>query len=177
MLMPIVSMNKMAMNESVATTCCFRQKASPSNVYWEVLNGGWIGSGYVEVKSFNRASATTNGWTGFSWDVKELPSSGLPPVSKGLDGLWRVKLADGAGFMDVLWGIGDPPYDWVDLGEWMKSKKLSFKDGCCSHVDSDCIYFASEIQHRNNQHFQSTTKHSKGGANWSLPHTAVEFTS
>ena len=57
MVMPVVTINKMAMNESVASTCCYRDVVTPTAVYWEVLHGGSIGSGFVGgwVKNPDRA--------------------------------------------------------------------------------------------------------------------------
>ncbi|HIQ62050.1 MAG TPA: hypothetical protein IAA66_00510, partial [Candidatus Avichristensenella intestinipullorum] len=46
MLMPIVSMNKMSMNESVAASCCWRYVLGVHEQYPEILHGGKIGTTY-----------------------------------------------------------------------------------------------------------------------------------
>lgn len=185
MLMPIVSMNKMAMNESVAATCCYHEKASPTNVYWEVLNGGWIGSGYVELKNYDKFNADDNGWLKYTHDIKDTWASGtLPVLSKTLAGTWVVNMnqnyISSLVPVDLIWDSKAGADDaWYSLSDWLTYKGTGMRDATCSHNDSTCYYFLSDIQHKSNQHFQATTKHSvpTSGQSWNLPHDVGQFNS
>ena len=188
MLMPIVSMNKMAMNESVAATCCFQEVASPTNVYWEVLNGGWIGSGFVETKNWKKP--VLKDWAKcYGHDVKlngELP---LRDVSCCNDVITvTLTLADvaaaganPAGWAFPVFGLATavPPspatptkYE-VNFFNLVAAGLASIGDKC-DHNTTDCKYLDFEIQHLSNRHWEAVRAHG-GISDWAKPHEAVRF--
>ena len=180
MLMPIVSMNKMAMNESVATTCCYRQVATPTATYWEVLNGGWIGSGYVEelVKKSPYGSMDSS-WFDFKYDI----------VGDGVGDKLKnnfVKYVSGA---TVGTDTSNPSGNWLvygvdvtnpsgdTLSGFLANMGLR-TDATCDHkTNVNCVYRETKIAFKDNQHFESKTKHDKGGSDWAKPHGAAQFSS
>ena len=185
MLMPIVSMNKMAMNESVAATCCYHEIASPTNVYWEVLHGGWIGSGYVSVADYLHRSYKA--WTAFGYDLASFnpaKDGGLPALAsaKGADDrtTWYVQTDPSESFDDFIQnggytGSGDA---WIPLQDWFDTNSFgAYPGSACTHKDSTCLYRYEEIQHLNNQHFEATSGHRTAGDNWNKPHNASGFNS
>ena len=72
MLMPIVSMNKMSMNESVAASCCWRYVLGVHEQYPEILHGGKIGTTYevkLQLKGDYVANGVASGWLSQGYDV------------------------------------------------------------------------------------------------------------
>lgn len=172
MLMPIVSMNKMAMNESVAATCCYHEVASPTNVFWEVLHGGWIGAGYVDVLGW--WSSSYKDWTALAYDVKGVKNdngtyNALPKIAKT-----TVPQADGTTL--TQWDVYDPNLGWVELCDFFKLDNPFSQGALCTHDSQECAYRFQEVQHLPNQHFQSTSAH-KTADNWKVPHDAKQFNS
>jgi len=185
MLMPIISMNKMAMNESVAATCCFQEVASPTNVYWEVLNGGWIGSGFVETKK----KLVHDSW--FNYQLEASKDSYLPDmkihkyVSLGGVDYVAIVVPDplpvawpygiGAGDFVGITGTYAAPEDGdlVKLSALVAGGAVAF-DGCCDHKDSSCRYLKFEIAHLANRHWDSVKSHG-GITDWAKPHEAKRF--
>ena len=158
MVMPIISMNRMAMNESVATTCCYKMTISGTNMYWETLNGGQIGPGY---------SAGSLGWKQpdtyykkwallpYDVDVEKLEKAGFPELE-----------ATSAG-SNTTYSVNG-----VEISEFLRS--IDGKKEDCEHNSSDCAYRISGLLWSSNLHFDSTTKHDTGG---SAAHAAVQFSS
>lgn len=166
MLMPIVSMNKMAMNESVAATCCYREVASATNVYWEVMNGGWIGSGYVNELNWKNDSFI--GWGMLDFDITGVTSANLltlPALNK------RVTVEGKTEFYVITNGLEES----VDV--FLSTNGVFGRGSSCSHNDGLCTLKVEEIVHRSNQHFESTTKHDTKKKDWTKPHTAAQFNS
>jgi hypothetical protein len=52
MLMPIISMSQMAMNESIAASCCYRVSLADAPVFQTTLHGGYVGGGAIESYSW-----------------------------------------------------------------------------------------------------------------------------
>jgi len=190
MLMPIVSVNKMAMNESVAMTCCFQEVASPTNVYWEVLNGGWIGSGFVETKSWKHAGLEA--WAKLSYDIAG--GTGADPlaalagtkikdgfVEVWVDGVnvWWEHVAGPAAQPDVwLGGVTPavfPANYYINILEWFTHNGVYSRGDNCKHEDPSCRYLNFEIAHLANRHWDSTKKHDTKTTDWSKPHEAKRF--
>ncbi|MCL1965402.1 MAG: hypothetical protein FWF69_10175 [Firmicutes bacterium] len=166
MLMPIVSMNKMAMNESVAATCCFKESASPTNVYWTTLNGGWIGQGYVETLDWKVSKRLLNGWTALGYDVK-VPNDRYDLVT--FPALWKNE-ATGTWMVDYTGGA-------IDLDVFFVSQDTIKRGDSCKHDSTNCKYRVWDIVWKQNYHFDSTTKHTNGVDDWTVPHEAKQFNS
>ncbi len=182
MLMPIVSMNKMAMNESVAATCCYRQVPSPTNVYWEVLNGGWLGNGFKNDRSLKHVSMKP--WLALGFDLKPKWSplslndvnstNPLPGIAKfTIDDQtewWMTDdLGNNAGILLDTW-LANGPDGNLDWG----------RGPSCDHKSTGsniCAYYNQNAAYAYNQHFEAKSKHSTGGDDWAFPHDAKQFNS
>jgi len=199
MLMPIVSMNKMAMNESVAASCCFQEVASPTNVYWEVLNGGWIGSGFVETKNW-RDGAFRDYWSKLGYDINLGDTGTLANLATfraaNFPGGWAVRVAYTDGVVGLapwwahlndasVWPGGlptpllngaDPDYAYISINEWFEHTTYSRGDSC-SHDSAGCRYLSFDIAHLANRHWDSTRSHGTPTpiTDWAKPHAAQRF--
>ena len=185
MLMPIVSMNKMAMNESVAATCCFQEVASPTNVYWEVLNGGWIGSGFVETKNWKQPNPTIlKDWAKcYGSDVTMKPSTGntyvIPYLSVSCcdDKIW-VAVGGTGNYWNGTYTTGAAGENPAKAGEFNLYTMVANDDirigDRCAHNSTDCKYLDFEIQHLSNRHWEAVRAHG-GISDWAKPHEAVRF--
>ncbi len=173
MLMPIVSMNKMAMNESVATSCCYREVVDVTNVVWKTLYGGYIGTAYKDDVTTNRHGATA---AQVSFVTSNL----------GYDILWQDKLAT-YNNAQIGWGPawGSSTSTWIvtnsspvanqPLTEWLSANGIS--TSTCKHDDASCYYKDYATQIVPNQHIGATAKHDTGGTNWAKPHEAQQWSS
>ncbi len=174
MLMPIVSMNKMAMNESVAATCCYRQVASPTNVYWEVLNGGWIGSGYVDVRA--RKSESLKAWEVFNFDLKGwLNTDGSINAAPAVS---TVVNPDGTTTYGVVWGGSVITLD-AFFTPSVSGQSTFTRGGYCDHKVTGtnvCAYYDQSPQYKSNYHFEAKSKHAELSS-WATPHAANPFNS
>lgn len=181
MLMPIVSMNKMAMNESVATTCCYREVATPTAMYWEVLNGGWIGSGYVDGATRNSAYQYLNkSWLDYKYDV--IFTAGPDPDVDMSASVRYESLLYPAGATTAVsnWYVyGTDGLLLGTMSEYLGGLGVPTRtDETCDHkTNSKCVYNTIGATFKENQHFESKTKHTTGGTDWAKPHTADKFSS
>lgn len=181
MMMPIVSMNKMAMNESVATTCCYRQVPTPTAVYWEVLNGGWIGSGYKDTLQWRDGyehleDINMSAWLNLGYDLKG-------DAADVVDFMTNNTLVYGA-----VNATAEPKY-WINsVSQLMPNMSLGTQianvsggktllGDVCDHDGTNCNYRVLAAVYSENQHFESTSKHDTGKANWQNPHDATQFSS
>ena len=178
MLMPIVSMNKMAMNESVATTCCYRQVATPTATYWEVLNGGWIGSGYVESWAENTKYAGMNAsWRNSKYDVNLASTADLTSYRVAYltaDDATGAATNNSKGW--YVYSVANPAEGAVTLNEWLLNRGNLITSKICEHNNTDCIYGKATIELKTNQHFESKSAHDTT-SNWKNPHAAKQFSS
>lgn len=166
MLMPIVSMNKMAMNESVAATCCYKEVGSTNNIYWQPLNGGHLGPSYVE--NLGWIDDKAKAWGQLSFDVNGLIDS---------NGVWQ---EGGHVLSKRVDSLGNSEW-WIDeaktVDQWIADMPHVSRGRSCSHSDGTCPYRVFKITYETNQHVGATTKHTTGGDDWDKPHTAKQFNS
>lgn len=180
MMMPIVSMNKMAMNESIAVTCCYREVATPTAVYWEVMNGGWIGSGYVNTTGwYDNFEAAVSGkvWQKYEWDINGAGGNDLNALINGV----RPEYGDYTTFggeaktgwfvPDSVNGVGS-----MDAANATAANEGWTRGKSCTHVDGTCNYRYDENAYAQNQHWNATTAHG-GITAWSAPHGAARYNS
>ena len=156
MIKPIVSMNKMAMNESVATSCCFAEIVTSNNkIMWDVLYGGYIGSNLVYDHAWDED--TSKSWKWLPYDVKGITTQSLTMTV--VDGK-NVYMVDGTMTLE----------QWIGHGHGSKGKD-------CAHVDGYCDYITSDYKLVDDQHIDSTGAHFSGGDNWAKPHKATKHSS
>lgn len=188
MLMPIVSMNKMAMNESVATSCCYREVVDVTNIVWKTLYGGYIGTAYVD-----------NGW---SWK-DDLSQQDRAIANAGYDlrksGAYvDASTAAGGYALNLIWaqpvvqtlpiGTGtfetNASYQWcfevtggVYVPAALAASQLGLSFASCGHDTTSCVYKTHSQSLASNQHIGATAKHDTGGDSWAKPHSAKQFNS
>ncbi len=184
MLMPIVSMNKMAMNESVAATCCYRQVPSPTNVYWEVLNGGWIGNGFKNYRTLKHVSMTP--WLALGFDLNPLAAINAVGDANPLPGVAKFTINDVTGWWttDTTGATAVQPLDewlsWLPVPNGGQGNGTFVRGSACDHKATGsniCNYYNQTSSYANNQHFEAKAKHTTGGDDWAFPHDAKQFNS
>ena len=195
MLSPIVSMNRMAMNESVAMTCCYRDVVTPTAVYWEVLHGGWIGSGYAEgwVKNPDYLDLDDS-WLAYKYDLIFMEAGNLAGGgSLGLGAATPSKLmkerlgygeyVNSSSILEKNWYVFDTQSLWtgpVSLGEFLATYVIPIRPGgTCDHkTDPNCVYGSFEKAFVTDYHFEAKTAHDvAAGFNWKDPHPAQKYSS
>ena len=152
MKMPIVSLNAMAMNESVAATCCYKQEQINGYFYETVLSGGSM----TYVIDTNKNLKVDSTWLSLPGDYDEAFTAGT-------------KIVTVAGVDYCL--------DGSDL---KKISELTVRDywKYCDHTKSDCTYwFQASTPTATYSHVGSTVEHTAGGKTWAEPHQAVRFNS
>lgn len=166
MLMPIVSMNKMAMNESVATSCCYREEITANSITLQyVLHGGQIQPAYLDQSGFINDAVTS--WTMLSYDIL-----GWSSLSTLADNKLKMTYNDDG---DKIWRVGAND---LTLSEFKTQNNL-YNGYNCSHDDAGCAYWSYEIVQIPNAHVGSTSKHTviNGDYSWDKPHPSVQFSS
>ena len=172
MMMPIVSMNKMAMNESVASTCCYREVATPTAVYWEALHGGWIGNGYVNGKSLKAEYVDMKAsWRDYKGDFT---GAGMIALMNQYDLKFTSFLNPDGTSGPSAWYVLDGTPTLLDVALTNTPGAGVANVGCTHDVDT-CKYYNFAPKYEENQHFDSTSAHDSG--NWKVPHTAKPFAS
>ena len=157
MLMPIVSMNKMSMNESVAASCCWRYVLGVHEQYPEILHGGKIGTTYeVKLTLKNKYQKMNNGWLALPYDVD-------------VDNASRAIYYD-AKKDDWFWQEGGKVY-LKDDPEGLKIVKSP-----CPHNDGSCSYYKEVPTYSQDMHIGATSAHANLKA-WDEPHKAVQYSS
>ena len=158
MLMPIVSMNKMSMNESVAASCCWRYVLGVHEQYPEILHGGKIGTTYevkLEQKGDYEGVTISKGWLSLPYDVK---------------------------YNVVSQSISYNP----DTGKWVRGDGWIVDDNIapyvvpntqgCPHNDGSCSYYKEVPDYQQDMHIGATSAHANLKA-WDEPHKAVQYSS
>ncbi len=170
MIKPIVSMNRMSMNESVAATCCYRELALSDKVIWEVLNGGWIGTGYATLDGFKSGFEfiKDSTWNTYGYDVTN--DGGSDALAGLMNSYFPVLSTNTTG--ESVWTLDGVPIDALTIAE-----NGLRRGSVCSHTDGNCIYRVSDNTLVNNYHFESTMKHDTSGKDWTLPHPSMKFSS
>ena len=155
MLMPIVSMNKMSMNESVAASCCWRYVLGVHEQYPEILHGGKIGTTYevkLQLKGDYAKNGVKNGWLSLAYDVT--PNWAVEPIYYDPDdNVWKL-YADNT----------------VVTKERVKVEKSS-----CPHNDGSCSYYQEVPVYQQDMHIGATSAHVTN--KWDEPHKAVQYSS
>ena len=160
MLMPIVSMNKMSMNESVAASCCWRYVLGVHEQYPEILHGGKIGTTYevkLQLKGDYAVSGVKNGWLALPYDVG---------VSDA-----KLNISYNPGRDDWFWQYGGEDY-------YIKENPnlLDIVKSPCPHNDGSCSYYQEVPVYQQDMHIGATSAHGNE-KKWDEPHKAVQYSS
>ena len=156
MLMPIVSMNKMSMNESVAASCCWRYVLGVHEQYPEILHGGKIGTTYevkLEQKGDYKGVTISKGWLSLPYDV----SAGwvVEPIYYDPDNsLWR----------------------FAKDHTVVQKESVSVAKSSCPHNDGSCSYYNDVPTYSQDMHIGATSAHGTE-KKWDEPHKAVQYSS
>ena len=158
MLMPIVSMNKMSMNESVAASCCWRYVLGVHEQYPEILHGGKIGTTYeVKLTLKNKYKDLKSGWLALPYDVG---------VSDA-----KLNISYNPGRDDWFWQYGGEDY-------YIKENPnlLDIVKSPCPHNDGSCSYYQEVPVYQQDMHIGATSAHANE-KKWDEPHKAVQYSS
>ena len=170
MLKPIVSMNQMAMNESIATTCCYTWNGNVTGSA-SVLHGGKLDVSYSYRYFYPQTYTGTkaNGWKDAECEI-----------SKG----WlNVGVAPSRDNMSAA------QHDYVPYqcgGEWCLEGKvltkfggLEIADGVKDWVIKTPNFYTSVKTGTNITHVGATSAHYRwtSGNSWLADHEAVQFSS
>ena len=157
MLMPIVSMNKMSMNESVAASCCWRYVLGVHEQYPEILHGGKIGTTYeVKLQLKEEYAGLKNGWLSLDYDV--IPGVAACAISYDPDNkVWR--------------DANDVAIDKATLASYKQVVK-----SYCTHDDGSCSYYNEVPTYSQDMHIGATSAHGNE-KKWAEPHKAVQYSS
>ena len=153
MKMPIVSLNNMAMNESVAATCCYRTDNINGAVVRCVLNGGWLDS----KPSNNITYKVHKSWIGLQGDYQ----MAIDNPNREL-----VKQGDKWGYVNVQTGAFVALTANNDISGWE----------LCDHSVSSCQYFNAYEYSESVSHVDSTVAH-VAAKDWTVAHPAIRFNS
>ena len=160
MLMPIVSMNKMSMNESVAASCCWRYVLGVHEQYPEILHGGKIGTTYevkLQLKGDYAAKGVASGWLALPYDV-------------GVDDA-KLNISYNPGRDDWFWQFEGKDYYIKENPNLVKIVKPS-----CPHNDGSCSYYNEVPTYSQDMHIGATSAHGNE-KKWDEPHKAVQYSS
>ena len=156
MLMPIVSMNKMSMNESVAASCCWRYVLGVHEQYPEILHGGKIGTTYevkLQLKGDYAVSGVKNGWLSLDYDVAA--NWAIEPIYYDPDNnLWKFSSNDTV----------------------VQKESVSVVKSSCPHNDGSCSYYQEVPVYQQDMHIGATSAHGTE-KKWAEPHKAVQYSS
>ena len=160
MLMPIVSMNKMSMNESVAASCCWRYVLGVHEQYPEILHGGKIGTTYevkLQLKGDYVANGVASGWLSQGYDVA--PALAWQSISYNPDTNQWYRRSD----------------KWIVNATSVAPFVVAGTQGC-PHNDGSCSYYAEVPTYSQDMHIGATSAHANK-KNWAEPHKAEQYSS
>ena len=170
MLKPIVSMNQMAMNESIATTCCYTWNGNVTGSA-SVLHGGKLDVSYSYRYFYPQTYTGTksNGWKDAECEISKVwLNVGVAPSRDHMEDAQRDSM----------------PYQCG--GEWCldgkaltKYQGLEIADGVEGWVIKTPNFYTSVKTGTNITHVGATSAHYKwtSGNNWLADHTAVQYSS
>ena len=157
MLMPIVSMNKMSMNESVAASCCWRYVLGVHEQYPEILHGGKIGTTYeVKLTLKNKYKDLKSGWLALPYDVDVVAAG-----------------------REIFYNPEKNDWFWKNGNEDRYVKEILSPDrivkSSCPHNDGSCSYYQEVPVYQQDMHIGATSAHVTD--TWDEPHKAVQYSS
>lgn len=155
---PVVSLNEMAMNESVAATCCFVAANINGHDYETVLNGGYL----TDRVTNEIVYGVDTSWVAVLGDYSAASATN-PLYSKYVNGEWLLGAMVGEEFvtLDKLAVVSTTNPD------------LTY----CDHKGDYCHYVTAIDPVFSRVHVGSTVEHTSGGKKWSEVHNAIRFSS
>ena len=158
MLMPIVSMNKMSMNESVAASCCWRYVLGVHEQYPEILHGGKIGTTYeVKLTLAEEYAGLKSGWLALPYDVDVVAAG-----------------------REIYYNPEKNDWFWKNGNEDRYVKEILSPDrivkSSCPHNDGSCSYYEEVPTYSQDMHIGATSAHANK-KNWAEPHKAEQYSS
>ena len=158
MLKPVVNMNKMAMNESVATSCCYREVVDVTNIVWKTLYGGYIGTAYKDSLT-QTAAAKSSKKAQFALKYTKYDFVGTAEPT------------------NVIWDAikGEWMFDTLPVDQW--AYQWGVTKTTCNHDTDRCEYLDYDTTIANIQHIGATAKHDTAGDSWAKPHEAKQWSS
>ena len=172
MLKPIVSMNQMAMNESIATTCCYVWNGNSILGSASLPHGGTLVGNKSGTKYYVNGTEMDSSW--MNWTAGHVtPTYARYKVTTGVDGKWIVIDHSRSGYWENLYN------DDGSLKTVIATAKV------CNHSDTDrangyCPYVKVSGSYTGKfTHTGATSAHYNltGGNSWLVDHDAVQFSS
>ena len=171
MLKPIVSMNQMAMNESIATTCCYVWNGTSLLGSASLPHGGSLKAGSATtwyVWNSDKTSATELNTSWLNWQGGHVnPASAGNRLSTGVGGDWIVYNHSNGDYWEPLYVDG-------------KLNTTIATEGFCDHKNPEtCKYFSRTNFSGKFTHTGATSAHYTytSGNSWLADHTAVQYSS
>ena len=175
MLKPIVSMNQMAMNESIATTCCYVWNGTSLLGSASLPHGGSLKAN-TKTTSYVRLSDTTSAvlnssWYGYTGGHVAKKSAAGRIITYSTDG------KDGA----HNWNVKDNNGNFTTIADLIKNNEIKeVAGGFCDHVNNPtCPYYKETSFTGTFTHTGATSAHydMTSGNKWLADHTAVQYSS
>ena len=186
---PIVSVNNMSMNESVAATCCFRIDNVNGSVYETVLSGGSIELITKNVMQYKEGFCDkSNCWLSIPGDFLPALNGDHLAIKKDIFGNKVYCAVDAGGaILGVLQTsdltssayVGDLVLvTWNETdGQQTYNLITDHSHRYCDHQGTYCDYVDGVTQQITRNHVGATVEHIAGGNNWAAAHTAMRFNS
>ena len=196
--MPVVVLNEMTMNESIASDCCYKLVTEGLVTTKTILNGGTSGTSTtyplkasvvaafgsrtnmpnyhykVFIPNVNFVSPTVNPIASFPGIGETGVISGGGTAGKTYDVLSFTTYPGGGTISYVAYLDGDNAIEIADPS-LLYGAVLTQNGGACDHFGSSCPFVTkTELK---NAHIGATMKHLFGGTNWDQPHTAQQYNS
>ena len=171
MLKPIVSMNQMAMNESIATTCCYVWNGTSLLGSASLPHGGQLVAGskttyYTWNKDRTGAAAISGSW--LNWK-----GGHVRPVFAD----WKYNAVDSQGNNVAYVSKDNVRTDLYVNG--VVNAEIAIDANYCDHKGADCWYTKETSFNKSFTHVGSTSAHYTytGGHSWLADHPAAQFSS
>ena len=175
MLKPIVSMNQMAMNESIATTCCYVWNGTSILGSASLPHGGKLNAGsetpyYTWDEGHNNAVAIDSSWLKWTGGHVSTAYASKKYLYNGVDSEGK----------NIVYIEGNPTSaaPLFDANGKLNTK-IAVNGTFCTHNSSDCWYTKETSFAKSFQHVGATSAHYTwtSGHEWLKDHTAVQFSS
>ena len=165
MLKPVVNMNKMAMNESIATTCCFVWNGTSYAGSATMPHGGTLVAKYnttYYLKDANRGVEVSKGW--INWKGGHITN--------------RTLMANAPFESAGSWYVAGVDTQVTELVSANSANLTGITFGWCDHNNAGCAYEKVSTL-ASMTHVGATSAHYNytSGNSWLADHTAYQYSS